>query len=65
MHISEMIDNVLSNVLTSTGMTMAEVVPLYATYKVASMIEGVTGGIPIASPAYLGTGIDFGGLTYE
>lgn len=65
MHISEMIDNVLSNIMTSTGMTIAEVAPLYLTYKVADMIESVTGGIPISSLSYLGTGIDFEGLTYE
>lgn len=50
MHLSEKIENVMENILVSTGMEVASNAALYGTYRAAQMLEGVTGGIPIPTP---------------
>lgn len=50
MHLSEKIDNVMENIMVSTGMKVASNTALYATYRAAQMLENVTGGIPIPTP---------------
>lgn len=50
MHLSEKIDNVMENIFTSTGMTVASSPLAYGTYRAAQMLENVTGGIPIPTP---------------
>lgn len=64
-HLSEKIDNVMSNILTSTGMGVASNAATYGLYKAASLIEGITGGIPIPSPLVLGSGLLLGDMTFE
>lgn len=50
MHLSEKIENVMENILVSTGMEVASNAALYGTYRAAQMLESVTGGIPIPTP---------------
>lgn len=53
MHLSEMINNVLDNVLAATGIGIANNPAMYGIYKAADMLESITGGIylpPIPIP---------------
>ena len=57
-HISEMIDNVLTNIMTTTGMGIANNAGAYGVYKAADMLESITGGINLPFISAFGTGID-------
>ena len=56
-HFSEKVDNVIDNILTSTGINVANSPILYGMYKVASLVESVTGGIKIPTVSVMGTSI--------
>lgn len=60
MHLSEKIDNVMDNILTSAGMRVSESAALYGTYRAAQLLESLTGGIKIPDVLALGTGLLFG-----
>lgn len=57
MHLSEMINNVLDNVMATTGTTIAGNAGLYGTYKAFDLLESITGGIHIPTITVLGSGI--------
>lgn len=57
-HLSEMIDNIMSNAMATVGISIANNPALYGIYKAADMLESVTGGIAIPSIFAMGTGID-------
>lgn len=57
-HISEMIDNVMDNIMAATGVQIASIPGIYGTYKAFDMLEGITGGIKLPFISALGTGID-------
>ena len=56
-HISEQINNVIDNILAATGMNIANSTGMYMTYKIADMVESITGGIYIPTVTVLGSGI--------
>lgn len=56
-HFSEKVDNIISNILTSTGINVANSPVLYGMYKVASLVESVTGGIEIPTVSVMGTSV--------
>ena len=56
-HLSEMINNVLGNVMATTGTTIAGNAGLYGTYKAFDLLESITGGIHIPTITVLGSGI--------
>ena len=58
MHLSEKITNVFENLLTATGMNVANNALAYGTYKAFDMLESVTGGIQIPFVSAFGNGID-------
>lgn len=57
-HISELVDNMFDNILATTGISIASNAGLYGTYKAASVLESITGGIELPFISALGTGID-------
>lgn len=57
MHFSELLQNVIDNTVTSAGMTIANNGVAYTTYKIADLVEGVTGGIKIPYISVLGSGV--------
>ena len=57
MHMSEKIDNVINNALMATGIGVASSAALYGTYKVADMVQSITGGIYIPTISVLGSSI--------
>lgn len=54
MHLSTMIDNVIDNILASTGVGVASNAISYSLYKAADMLESLTGGIEIPTIGFLG-----------
>ena len=56
-HLSEQIDNVIDNILAATGINIASNRGMYATYKIADMVQSLTGGIKIPTISVLGTSI--------
>lgn len=56
-HISEKIDNVIDNTLMATGIGVASSAALYGIYKVADMVQSITGGIYIPTVSVFGTSI--------
>lgn len=56
-HFSEKVDNIIDNVLTSTGINVANSEVLYGIYKIADLVEGITGGIKIPTISVLGSSI--------
>lgn len=56
-HISEQINNVIDNILAATGINIANSTGMYMTYKIADMVESITGGIYIPTITVLGSGI--------
>ena len=57
-HISEMISNVMENVMAATGIQIANNAGIYGTYKAFDMLESITGGINLPFVSALGTGVD-------
>lgn len=57
MHFSTMVDNVMSNIMASTGMNIANNQGAYMTYKIADMVESLTGGIGIPTISIMGNHI--------
>ena len=57
MHLSEKIDNIIENVLMSTGVGVASSAALYGTYKAADMVQSITGGIYIPTISVFGSSI--------
>lgn len=55
MHYSTMITNVMDNIMSATGMNIADNASAYLTYKIADMVEGITGGIKIPTIGALGS----------
>lgn len=58
MHLSEMINNLMDNVMASVGTGIANNVGVFATYKAFDMLEKITGGIELPFISALGTGVD-------
>lgn len=58
MHMSEMLDNLFSNVQMGIAGNIANSPGLYATWMISDLIQSVTGGINIPAVSVLGTGID-------
>ena len=56
-HISEQISNVIDNILAATGMNIANSTGMYMTYKIADLVESITGGIYIPAIHVLGSGV--------
>lgn len=56
-HVSEQIDNVIDNILAATGIGVANNTASYLTYKIANMVESLTGGIYIPTVSVLGSSI--------
>lgn len=64
MHISEKIDTLLDNAMFNIGSNVAGSVVGYATWRIADLVEQVTGGIPIPFIENMFGGIDTK-LTFE
>lgn len=64
MHISEKIDTLLDNAMFNIGSNVAGSVVGYATWRIADLVEQVTGGIPIPFIETMFGGIDTK-LTFE
>lgn len=58
MHLSEKITNVFENLLTATGMNVANNALAYGTYKAFDMLESITGGIEVPFITAFGNGVD-------
>lgn len=58
MHLSEMYDNVIDNLMAATGIGVASNAVSYATYKIAGLVEDLTGGIYIPTISVMGNSID-------
>lgn len=58
MHLSEKIQNVFDNILTVTGMQIANSPLAYGTYKAFDTLEGITGGINLPFISAFGNGLD-------
>ena len=58
MHLSEKIQNVFDNILTVTGMQIANSPLAYGTYKAFDTLEGITGGINLPFIPVFGNGLD-------
>lgn len=57
LHFSELLDNIIKNTVTTAGMSIANSSVAYTTYKIADLVEGVTGGIKIPYISVLGSGV--------
>ena len=57
MHFSELLDNLIKNTVTTAGMSIANSSVAYTTYKIAELVEGITGGIKIPYISVLGSGV--------
>ena len=57
MHFSELLDNIIKNTVTTAGMSIANNSVAYTTYKIADLVEGITGGIKIPYISVLGSGV--------
>ena len=57
MHYSEMVNNVMENIMSATGMSVADNAGAYLTYKIADLVEGITGGIKIPTISVFGSSI--------
>ena len=58
LHLSEMMDNLVSNVKVGIGGEIANSPGLYATWMINDLIEQATGGINIPFVSAFGTGVD-------
>lgn len=58
MHLSEKIQNVMDNILTTTGMNVANSAIGYGTYKAFDMLQSITGGINLPFISAFGNGLD-------
>lgn len=56
--ISNILENLFSNLTYQTGMNIASNPALYATWKITDLIQGVTGGINIPFISAMGSGFD-------
>lgn len=56
--ISNILENLFSNLTFQTGMNIASNPAAFATWKITDLIQGVTGGINIPFISALGTGVD-------
>lgn len=56
-HFSELLQNIIDNTVTTAGMTIANSSVAYTTYKIADLVEGVTGGIKIPYISVMGSGV--------
>lgn len=56
-HFSELLDNIIKNTVTTAGMSIANNSVAYTTYKIADLVEGITGGIKIPFISVLGSGV--------
>lgn len=56
MHLSERINNLISNTMASVGANIANSAGLYATWTIANLVEKATGGIGI--PSVLGSSLN-------
>ena len=57
MHFSEILQNLIDNTVTTAGMSIANNSVAYTTYKIADLVEGITGGIKIPFISVLGSGV--------
>lgn len=57
-HLSTKIENIMENILTATGIGVAESSFAYGTYKAFDMLEGITGGINLPFISAFGNGLD-------
>ena len=57
MHFSEILQNLIDNTVTTAGMSIANSSVAYTTYKIADLVEGITGGIKIPFISVLGSGV--------
>ncbi len=58
MSIGEKLNNMLDNIIATTGASIANNPVLYMTYNALDMIEGITGGIEIPFVNVMGFGLD-------
>lgn len=56
-HFSELLQNIIDNAVTTAGMAIANSSVAYTTYKIADLVEGITGGIKIPFISVLGSGV--------
>lgn len=56
-HFSEQVENVIENLMAATGIGVANSKIAYATYKIADLVESITGGIEIPYVTVLGSGV--------
>lgn len=56
-HFSELLQNIIDNTVTTAGMSIANSSVAYTTYKIADLVEGITGGIKIPFISVLGSGV--------
>lgn len=56
-HFSEQVENVIDNLMAATGIGVANSNVAYMTYKIADLVESITGGIYIPTISVLGSSI--------
>ena len=65
LNISTIIDTAIENATTSAAVGIGTNPALYGLWKILNIVEGLTGGIPLPSISYTGTGFSLEGLTIE